>query len=99
MSDLLGTHPVQVQSPPIGPLSSSAVRAPSWTAKSAAINPEAPAPSIARSYSDVLIRFLIRFERKVCCIVKQEQSANGQPNGAEQQPIDRKQLAQHSCHE
>src|SRR5260370_30905232 len=54
--DLLGTQPAQVQSPPMRSLSSRATLAPSFTAKSAAIRPTEPAPTIARSYLSVFIR-------------------------------------------
>src|SRR5260370_38042532 len=50
-SALLGTHPVQVQSPPIRFFSTSATFAPSCAAKPAAVRPPEPAPRITRSKS------------------------------------------------
>src|SRR5260370_453647 len=56
-SDLLGTQPDHVQSPPMRSLSSKATRAPNVTAKSAAIRPTDPAPMMARSYLSVLMLY------------------------------------------
>src|SRR5712692_8999106 len=50
---LLGTQPVQVQSPPIRFFSISATLAPSCAAKPAAVKPPEPAPMITRSKSCV----------------------------------------------
>src|SRR5260370_19801773 len=50
-SALLGTQPVQVQSPPIRFFSTSATLAPSFAAKPAAVKPPEPAPMITRSKS------------------------------------------------
>src|SRR6516162_7745925 len=50
-SALLGTQPVQVQSPPIRPFSTRATLAPSCAAKPAAVKPPDPAPTITKSNS------------------------------------------------
>src|ERR1017187_4912443 len=50
-SALLGTQPVQVQSPPIRFFSTSATLAPSCAANPAAVRPPEPAPMITRSKS------------------------------------------------
>src|SRR5579863_1222582 len=48
---LLGTQPVQVQSPPIRFFSTRATFAPSCAAKPAAVKPPEPAPTITKSNS------------------------------------------------
>src|SRR6266851_581692 len=57
-SALLGTQPVQVQSPPIRFFSNSATFAPSCAAKPAAVKPPEPAPMITRSKSCAAINDL-----------------------------------------
>src|SRR6516225_1261053 len=52
-SALLGTQPVQVQSPPIRFFSTRATFAPSCAAKPAAVKPPEPAPIITKSNSRV----------------------------------------------
>ncbi len=47
--DLLGTQPVQVQSPPSVPFSAMATDRPSCRAKRAAVSPAEPPPMINRS--------------------------------------------------
>ncbi len=62
MSALLGTQPVQVQSPPIRSFSTSTTFAPTALAKGAATSPAEPAPIITRSYSASICPILPRQE-------------------------------------
>src|SRR5216683_2664703 len=55
-SALLGTQPVQVQSPPIRFFSASATLAPSFAANRAATSPPEPAPITTRSYRSCVMR-------------------------------------------
>src|SRR5215469_4134823 len=61
-SALLGTQPVQVQSPPIRFFSIRTTLAPSCAAKPAAVKPPDPAPTITKSNSRAGIDDLHRLE-------------------------------------
>src|SRR5215472_9805822 len=68
MSDLLGTQPVQVQSPPMRSFSIRRTRAPSFAANRAAMSPPAPAPITAKSCGFVISNDGLGHQAGVCPI-------------------------------
>src|SRR5215469_7177692 len=82
---LLGTQPVQVQSPPMRFFSTKATLAPSCAAKPAAVKPPEPAPMITRSNSRSAIDDLHGMET-----AQQSHRDHRQSQGTVDQPIYRK---------
>src|SRR5947209_4321544 len=90
-SALLGTHPVQVQSPPIRFFSTSATLAPSCAANPAAVNPPEPAPTITRSKSRAI---------EVLRVMEPAEQSHGDHShrqSAVNEPIHGEPAAQHRC--
>src|SRR6266851_3262204 len=88
-SALLGTQPVQVQSPPIRFFSTSATLAPSCAAKPAAVKPPEPAPMITRSKSCVAMADLHRMET-----AQQDHRDHGHRQSAVYEPVHSESIAQ-----
>src|SRR3989442_13600210 len=87
-SALLGTQPVQVQSPPIRFFSTRATLAPSCAAKPAAVKPPDPAPMITRSKSRVAISDLHLMET-----AQQSHRDHGHRESAVDEPVHRESIA------
>src|SRR5216683_5904203 len=92
-SALLGTQPVQVQSPPIRFFSTSATLAPSCAAKPAAVKPPEPAPMITRSKSRVAMDDLHLTET-----AQQDHRDHGHRQSAVYEPVDCESIAQRGCY-
>src|SRR5215472_11140222 len=88
-SALLGTQPVQVQSPPIRSFSTRATFAPSCAAKPAAVKPPEPAPTITKSNSRSGID-----DPHCLQPAQQSQCDYGHCQGAVDETIQRKSIAQ-----
>src|SRR6516165_590216 len=88
-SALLGTQPVQVQSPPIRFFSTRATLAPSCAAKPAAVKPPEPAPTITRSNLRSGIDVTHRIQP-----AQQSHCDYGHRQGAVNETIHRKLIAQ-----
>src|SRR6516165_7185763 len=88
-SALLGTQPVQVQSPPIRFVSTRATFAPSCAAIPAAVKPPEPAPTITKSNSRAGIDAPRCFQPD-----QQSHCGYGHRQGAVDETIHRKSIAQ-----
>src|SRR5712692_7925875 len=93
-SALLGTQPVQVQSPPILFFSTRATLAPSCAAKPAAVKPPEPAPMITRSKSCVAMDDLPRMETG-----QQGRRQHGHRQGAVDESVHGESMAQRGCYQ
>src|SRR5229473_2949741 len=94
---LLGTQPVQVQSPPMRSFSTSATLAPSCTANPAAIRPPAPAPMITKSYCCFDIHVFLRFSQIKSYPPHEKERDDGHRKGAVDQSIDSECLPERCC--
>src|SRR6516165_8838828 len=93
-SALLGTQPVQVQSPPIRFFSTRATFALSCAAKPAAVKPPEPAPTITKSNSRARIEAPRRLQPS-----QQSHRDHGHCQGAVNETIHRKSIAQRCRHQ
>src|SRR5260370_25421247 len=94
---LLGTQPVQVQSPPMRSFSTSATFAPSCTANPAAIRPPAPAPMLTRAYGCFDIEALLRFSQIKPYPPYEKERDNGHRQGAVDPSIHSECIPERGC--